>query len=277
MRVAKRVAVVRSSRTPTTALGVAVCEQLRAAGHHVTEVAVTAGDSVDLCESDVAILLSPEHPSLHSHHGGWREWDRWHATTVPWLTSVARAAHTRRLVLQSSALVYADSASTAVDERSPVGVTRATEPWCAAETAVNRFAASGPRSAVVLRVAPLVDDPAVTPWLAAAAARPGTCPQVRWHPMAHIAEAADAFVRAVHVSPAVYNVGCSQSGPHAIEPGRSLAGRFFALPPVGQLLPWRARVDDRLEPFCRSIRLDAQRFAGITGWAPRSVSISNRG
>ena len=277
MRIAKQVAVVRSARTAPTALAAAVLHELRAAGHAVSDLAVAPGEPVDLDGHEVVLLLSPEHPSMHAHHGAWREWDRWHATTVPWLTSVARAAHVRRLVLQSSALLYADAAAVPVDERAAVAVTPATEPWCAAETAVNRFADSGARGAVVLRIAPLADDQAVAPWLNAAASRPGSCPQVRWQPTAEVAEAADAFVRALDAAPGIYNVGGSASGPLATAASRSAASRLFSLPPVGQLLPWRARVDDRLEPYCRSIRLDPHRFSSVTGWAPRRVSSSFRG
>ncbi|QWC84144.1 hypothetical protein KLP28_11065 [Nocardioidaceae bacterium] len=262
-----RVAVVRSARSARAVLVDSVLTALDRAGHVPVEVPVTTGATVDLGCYDAVLLLSPAHPSLRARPGAWRAWDRWHATTVPWLTSVARDAGVRRLVLQSSALVYADGGGEEVDERSSLAVTAATEPWCAAESATHRFV-DGCHTAVVLRLAPLRDDPSQMVWLEAAAERPASCLQVWWQSTTTVAEAADAMARALHCTGGIFNVGSAVSGPGASEAHRRAADRFVALPSWGHLLPWRGRTPERLEPYTRSVRLQPDRFTLAAGWAP---------
>lgn len=181
------------------------------------------------------------------------------------VAQAARVSGVRRVVQQSLSFVYADGGDTWIDERSPVDVTRATEPLVVAEENVQAFGGE----AVSLRFGLVTGDDRNTAWLLARAAQGrsiGLGTGDSWMHVVHTDDVGTAVAAALTVPPGTYNVGA--------EPVRrrdyadaiaAAAGRREA----HFLPPWVLRAGgEKLEILVRSQRVSSRRFHEASGWTP---------
>lgn len=199
----------------------------------------------------------------------WRENDRLHTQGVRAVTTAARDARVRRVVHQSSSLVYADQGDHWIDEHSPLDINCATEPMCVAESHVQTYA-SDLRQGVVLRLGTLIGDDARTRSALRTVLRGGAVglgtPEGWVHPL-HTDDIGPAVVAALTVAGGVYNVGAEPVRRRDLVQGFAEAagrttGRFAGS--VQQRLTGR-----RAEPLTRSHRVSSEHFRAQTGWTPR--------
>lgn len=183
--------------------------------------------------------------------GSWRRQDQLLTRGVENLVASCHRAGVRRLVLQSSSLLYADGAEGWIREGHPVDVTPATEPLAVAEAQVLDFA--GPtRAGVVLRLGHVMGAGEANPvGLGVGAAD-------AWMHLVHPDDAADAVVAALTAGTGTYNVGAEPLRRGEVETG--VLGR------PGMLT--RRLGAGRLEPRARSLRVSSDHFVATTGWAP---------
>ncbi len=200
--------------------------------------------------------------------GAWRTNDRLRTEGVRRVVAAARVAGVRRIVQESVSFIYADQGDSWITERSPLDITRATEPASVAEAQVQDYTC-GSRTGVVLRFGLIVGDDPMTRWQLRAALRghvlgPGD-PDGWVHPV-HTDDLGTAVVAALAAPSGVYNVGAepvrradyAQAFADAV--GRS---RLSFVPPLVARL-----TGGRTEPMARSLRVCWDHFTASTGWAP---------
>ncbi len=268
------VALVSSGRAAEVEVVSRLGDALRTRGRSVR---VLRGDSPEL-DSPTAfdgvlsvVLLAPSWPSgvAAGRPRAFRAVDRWWSEEVPRLVALARVGGCRRVVLQSSTLLYADAGAKHVDETSPLGITAVTEPLCAAELATTSFA-DVCRTAVVLRTAPLA-TPQVLDWLHAGSARAAHGGvDAGWTSTLGVDAAVDALTRALECPTGIYNVAEPAVRRAGIVAGRAARGRGLRAHLSPRHLPGA-----RVEPFARSLRVDSDAFARTTGWSPEVTTAAS--
>lgn len=192
---------------------------------------------------------------------------RLHGSQV--VADAARRAGVGRLVQQSLSFIYADQADDWIDERSPVDVTRATEPVVVAEDNVKAFGTDG-GVAVSLRFGLITGDDPNTAWLfrrASAGRSIGLGDETSWMHLVHPEDVGTAVVHALAAPSGVYNVGSEPVlrrdyvDTIALAAGRRSGGHF--------LPPWVLRLGaEKLEILVRSQRVSSRLFSERTGWHP---------
>lgn len=181
------------------------------------------------------------------------------------VAQAARASGVRRLVQQSLSFIYADAGDAWIDERSPVDVTRATEPLVVAEENAQAFGGE----TVSLRFGLLTGDDRNTAWLMGRAARGrsiGLGSGDSWMHVVHTDDVGTAVAAALTVPPGTYNVGA--------EPVRRRDYADVIAAAAGRreahfLPPWVLRAGgEKLEILVRSQRVTSRRFQEASGWTP---------
>ena len=201
--------------------------------------------------------------------GAWRTNDRLRTEGVRRVVEAAREAGVRRIVQESVSFLYADQGDDWVTERSPLDITRATEPASVAEAQVQDYLCDS-RTGVVLRFGLIVGDDDMTRWQLRAAlqGRPvGLGDPDGWlHPV-HTDDLGPAVAAALTAPSGVYNVGA--------EPVRRADYVQAYADAVGRrglsfMSPLMTRVaGQRAEPLARSLRVSTDHFTASTGWVPR--------
>lgn len=274
-------------------MGRSSIDALHRAGHDVVGLARTretadriAADGADVCFGDVFDLpaltagmrgcdavanLATKVPvgSGALRPGSLRAIDRIRLTGSKVVAEAARRAGVERLVQQSLSFIYADQADAWIDERSPVDVTRATEPVVVAEDNVRAFAATGGTS-VSLRFGLVTGDDPNSAWLfrrAAAGRSIGLGDESSWMHVIHTDDVGSAVVHALSAPGGVYNVGAEPvMRRDYVDAIAAAAGRKGG----GHFLPrWILRLGaEKLEILVRSQRVSSQLFTERTGWRP---------
>jgi nucleoside-diphosphate-sugar epimerase len=198
----------------------------------------------------------------------WHEHDRLRTEGVRQVVRAAREAHVRRVVQESTSLLYADQGEAWIDESSPLLINTATEPACVAELQVQEFQ-SDLRQGVVLRFGSVIgDDPRTRFWLRGVRiGRPiGYGAPDGWiHPV-HTDDLGSAVVAALGVPGGIFNVGAEPVRRRELLQGYATAvGRQTAssMGPVMRLIS-----GSRSEPYGRSLRVTSERFGSVSGWVP---------
>jgi nucleoside-diphosphate-sugar epimerase len=201
--------------------------------------------------------------------GAWKVTDRIRSEGARIVCSAARMAGANRLIQESVSYLYADGGDQWIDEDSPVGVNRATEPVVLAEAAAEEF--RGPaRESVVLRFGAIIGDDEPTRWRLdrARSGHPvGVGSPEGWTHVVHVDDIGTAVVAALSAPSGIYNVGArplqraelARSFGEAV--GRSDAGFMSRL--VQRL------GGERLEPLCRSQRVSSCKLAQQAAWKPK--------
>ncbi|HET7690117.1 MAG TPA: NAD(P)-dependent oxidoreductase [Nocardioidaceae bacterium] len=198
----------------------------------------------------------------------WKVNDRLRTEGVRRVVQAAKAAGVRRVVQESVSFLYADAGDDWIDERSSLGINRATEPASVGESLVQDYTC-GSRTGVVLRLGSVVGDDSLTrdKLRAARNGRPiGIGAPDGWAHVVHTDDVGPAVVAALGAPSGVYNVGAAP-----VRRGELVQGYAEA---VG-----RARADflgplmlrlagPRTEPLTRSLRVSSSTFTSHTGWAP---------
>jgi len=206
--------------------------------------------------------------------GAWRANDRIRTEGSRAVAQAAKQAGVLRLVQESVSFLYTDGGDEWLDERSPLMVTRATEPAAQAETNAAAFACAH-RVAVVLRFGNIVGDDPFTRWRLARARSGrafGMGDPSGWAHVVHPHDVGTAIVAALHAPGGAYNVGA--------EPVRRAAfvDAFTAVcgnPREAYLPRMLARLgSERLEPLTRSHRISSELFGARTGWVPLHSTFS---
>jgi nucleoside-diphosphate-sugar epimerase len=201
----------------------------------------------------------------------WRLNDRIRTEGSRVVAKAAAAAGVRRLVQESTSLLYADGGDEWLDEQSPLTVTCTTEPAAEAETSAFTFACAS-RGTVVLRFGSITgggSDP-FTRWRFARArsGQPvGIGDPHGWAHVVHPDDVGTAIEAALTAPGGVYNVGAepvrrselSAAFVHAVGKDHAVSLPKTVVRLVGQ----------RLEPLTRSHRVSSQTFCDYTGWQPR--------
>lgn len=198
----------------------------------------------------------------------WKVNDRLRTEGVRRVVTAAKAAGVRRVVQESVSYLYADAGDDWIDERSSLGINRATEPACVGESLVQDYACES-RTGVVLRFGTVVGDDSLTRGRLRAArnGRPiGLGAPDGWAHVVHTDDIGSAVVAALSVPTGVYNVGATPVRRADLVRGYAEAvGRSKA----DFLGPMMVRLaGPRTEPLTRSLRVSSSSFAGSTGWAP---------
>lgn len=254
-----------------------IVDGLVASGHDV--VVPVRGASRPVLEGCQALVHVPEQLPRTLGAGWAQRWpahDQLHAHGVRRLVETAREAGVRRVVHLSASRLYADQGADWVTERSPVCVTRATEPLAVGEMAVQD-AADCARAGVVLRLGQVVGDTQLTRWTlrAAAAGRPyGVGSPEAYIHLVHSDDVATAVVAALTAPSGIYNVGATPVTRRRLVDTCAAAVHR----PEGHFLgPLTRRLaGSRLEPLERSLRVSSDLFASATGWAPAHPELSAR-
>ncbi len=184
------------------------------------------------------------------------------------VAQAAADAGVAHLVQQSLSFIYADQGDEWIDERSPVDVTRATEPVVVAEENVRVFDAVGGTS-VCLRFGLITGDDPNTAWLfrrAAAGRSIGLGEEESWMHVIHPDDVGTAVVHALTAPGGIYNVGADPvQRRDYVDTIAMAAGRS-----AGAFLPhWILRLGaEKLEILIRSQRVSSQLFSDRTGWHP---------
>jgi nucleoside-diphosphate-sugar epimerase len=203
----------------------------------------------------------------------WRENDRLRTEGVRRVTEAARDAHVRRLVQESTSLVYADHGDAWIDESSSLGINSATEPVCVAETHVQEYR-TDLRQGVVLRFGTIIGDDPTTRWLLRAARRGrsvGTGSPEGWlHPL-HTDDVGPAVLAALTAPSGVYNVGAEPVRRRELVRAFADAVGRDSVGFMGPLL--RRASGRRSEPQTRSLRVSSELFRSRTGWTPRRAHV----
>lgn len=203
----------------------------------------------------------------------WAAHDQMHAHGVRTVVDAACAAGVRRVVHLSASWLYADQGEDWITERSPVCVTRATEPLAEGEGAVQD-AADCARTTVVLRLGQVVGDTPLTRWTlrAAASGRPfGVGAPDDYAHLVHTEDVASAVVAALHAPSGVYNVGAEPVRRREMVQAYAAAADREAGQFLGPLT--RRLAGSRLEPFERSLRVSSELFTSATGWTPQHAEL----
>jgi nucleoside-diphosphate-sugar epimerase len=184
------------------------------------------------------------------------------------VADAARRAGVGRMVQQSLSFIYADHGDEWIDERSPVDVTRTTEPVVVAEDNVRDFEASG-GTGVNLRFGLITGTDRNTAWLfrrAAAGRSIGLGEESGWMHVIHPDDVGTAVVHALTAPSGTFNVGAEPVRRRDyVDAIAMAAGRR-----QGHFLPsWILRLGaEKLEILVRSQRVSSQQFSDRTGWHP---------
>ncbi|WP_188780312.1 NAD-dependent epimerase/dehydratase family protein [Marmoricola endophyticus] len=245
--------VVAGVRRPHEAARVPTGSDGRAARTVVCDV-LDPDSLLDLVHGCDAVVDLASHEPDHwqiAVPGSWRRQDQLLTRGVENLVAAAYLADVRRVVLQSSSVLYADGGEGWVREGHPVDVTSATEPLAVAESQVLDLA--GPtRAAVVLRLGHVVGGGETHP------VGLGIGSPESWMHLVHPDDAAEAVVAALRAPTGTYNVGAEPLRRSEVETG--VLGRPGLLT--------RRLGAGRLEPHARSLRVSSDHFTATTGWAP---------
>jgi nucleoside-diphosphate-sugar epimerase len=199
----------------------------------------------------------------------WKVNDRLRTEGVRRVVAAAKAAGVRRVVQESVSYLYADAGDDWINERSSLGINRATEPACVGESLVQDYTC-GSRTGVVLRFGTVVGDDSLTRGRLRAArhGRPvGLGAPDGWAHLVHTDDVGPAVVSALTAPSGVYNVGAAPIRRAELVQGYADAvGRAR-----GDFLgPMMLRLaGPRTEPLTRSLRVSSTVFADSTGWSPR--------
>ncbi|MGA8988582.1 NAD-dependent epimerase/dehydratase family protein [Aeromicrobium sp.] len=190
------------------------------------------------------------------------------------VAEAARDAGVGRIIQQSLSFMYADQGDDWIDERSPIDVTRATEPVIVAEdnaAAINSWGGT----AVSLRFGLISGNDANSAWLfrrAAANRSIGLGEETGWMHVIHPEDVGTAVVHALMAPGGAYNVGAEPVRRRNYVNSMALAaGRT-----TGRFLPgWTVRLGGKkLEILTRSQRVSSQLFSDRTGWQPRHPQLT---
>ncbi|MDQ4098349.1 MAG: NAD(P)-dependent oxidoreductase, partial [Actinomycetota bacterium] len=194
----------------------------------------------------------------------WKVNDRLQTEGVRRVVAAARAAGVRRIVQESVSYLYADAGDDWIDERSSLGINRATEPASVGESLVEDYTCNS-RTGVVLRFGSVVGDDEITRGRLRAAShgRPiGLGSPEGWAHLIHTDDIGPAVLAALSAPTGVYNVGaspvrrCQLVRVYADAVGRS-DGDFLG--------PMKARLaGSRTEPLTRSLRVSSSAFTEST-------------
>ena len=201
--------------------------------------------------------------------GSWRANDRLRVEGVRRVVEAARAAGVRRLVQESVSFIYADSGEEWITERSPIAITRATEPASVGEFHVQSFQ-SRSRHGVVLRFGTIVGDAGLTRWMLRSAQhrRPFCVGRPDgWAHVVHTDDLGPAVLAALAAPSGVYNVGAEPVRRADLVQGFADAAGQDSGHFLGSVLERLA--GSRIEPLTRSLRVSSDHFVAQTGWQPR--------
>jgi nucleoside-diphosphate-sugar epimerase len=199
----------------------------------------------------------------------WKVNDKLRTDGVRRVLTAAKAAGVRRVIQESVSYLYADAGDDWINERSSLGINRATEPASVGESLVQDFTC-GSRTGVVLRFGTVVGDDGVTRGRLRAArhGRPiGLGTPDGWAHLVHTDDVGPAVLAALTAPSGVYNVGAAPARRADVVQGYAEAvGRS-----KGDFLgPMMVRLaGPRTEPLTRSLRVSSSAFAESTGWAPQ--------
>jgi nucleoside-diphosphate-sugar epimerase len=201
----------------------------------------------------------------------WKVNDRLRTEGVRRVVEAARQSGVRRVVQESASFLYADHGDGWVNERSTLGINRATEPASVGESYIQDYTCDS-RIGVVLRLGTVVADDGVTRWQLRAAAngRPvGLGSPDGWAHLLHVDDLGPAVLAALSVPSGVYNVGAEPVRRAELVSGYAEAvGR-----PVEFLGPVMMKLaGPRVEPLTRSLRVSSSEFVSQTGWFPTRAS-----
>jgi len=203
------------------------------------------------------------------HPGSLKEIDRIRTIGARVVADAARQAGVERIIQQSLSFIYLDQADDWIDERSPIDVTRATEPVVVAEGTMRHFAEAGGTS-VSLRFGLIAGNDRNSAWLfrrAAAGKAIGMGTERSWMHVVHSADVGSAVVHALAAPGGIYNVGAEPVQRRDYVDTIALAagmkeGKFMA--------NWFVRLGaEKLELLTRSHRVSSQLFSDRTGWHPQ--------
>lgn len=277
----------------TGVVGASTVAALVAAGHDVFALARTP-EKADLLESRGANAVPADlfdHQSLVTMFEGcdvvvnttsrvpvgyravlassWRENDRLRTEGVRCVVDAARQAHVRRVLQESTSLVYADHGDDWIDEQYPLDINAATEPVCVGESHVQDYQ-TDLRQGVVLRFGRVFGDDDTTRFLLRSARRGRAiglgAPEGWIHPL-HTDDIGSAVVAALGAPSGVYNVGAEPVRRDEMMRGFADATGRDSTAVMGPAL--RRLNGRRAEPFTRSLRVSSEHFRATTGWTPR--------
>ncbi len=199
----------------------------------------------------------------------WRESDRLRTEGVRCVVDAARQAHVRRVVQESTTLVYAGRGDDWIDEQDPLDINAATEPACVGESQVQDFQ-TDLRQGVVLRLGRIFGADDTTRFLLRSARRGRAiglgAPESWIHPL-HTDDVGSAVVAALDAPSGVYNVGAEPVRRDEMMRAFAEATGRDSTSVMGPTL--RRLNGRRAEPFTRSLRVSSEHFRATTGWTPR--------
>lgn len=277
----------------TGVMGRSVVRGLHLAGHHVVGLARDAakaevlaglgvvpvrGDLFDVAAlagafegCDVVCNVATHVPVGLSgmRPGAWKANDRIRTEGARIVSSAARQACVGRLIQESVSFLYADAGDEWINEASPVGVNRATEPVVLAETAAEDFRGPGFES-VVLRFGAIIGDDGLTRWRLDRARHGhpvGIGSPTAWTHVVHVDDIGSAVQAALSAPSGTYNVGAEPVQRAALTCGFAQAvGRED----VGFMSRLAQRLGgERLEPLTRSQRVSSALLGQEAAWKPQ--------
>jgi nucleoside-diphosphate-sugar epimerase len=198
----------------------------------------------------------------------WKVNDRLRLEGSRVVAAAAREAGVRRLIQESSTLLYADGGDDWITEDSPLSVTRAVEPSAVAEANATQFE-SASHAPVILRFGQIIGDDGMTRWRLAQA-RAGRAIGLGdphgWAHLVHPEDAGTAVTAALCAPGGLYNVGAE---PVRRDDLTRVFGEVAGHPDIGFVPRLAVRVaGERLEPLTRSHRVSSGRLHEATGWKP---------
>ena len=223
---------------------------------------------------DAVLSLVPEAPVGAGVARGraWREHDRARASAAVTVAEAARAAGVRRLVQESTSLLYADHGEEWVTEQSLLDITTATEPATVAEAHAQAFGAEcrgGERSAVVLRFGQVLGDDLASVCMLRSALRGRPVGYGRpegWAHVVHTDDLGGALQAGLSAPAGTYNIGA-----HPVRRAEIAAAIGEALGRPAPDLHGRLRTrlaGSRGESWGRSLRVSSEEVVARTGWSP---------
>jgi 2-alkyl-3-oxoalkanoate reductase len=249
--------------------------RLELAGAHAVDVDLFDATAVRraLTGHDIVINLATAVPATWRAFlpRAWRGMDRVRRHVSANLADAAMAEGTvGRMIQESFAPIYPDSASEWIDERSPVRPARYNRSTLDAESNAMRIGAEG-RAAVVLRFGAFYgpNDPFTTQLVEMV--RRGVFP-LFGHPDGYFSfvehgDAARAVVAALAVPPGIYNV-VEREPMRRRELATGLAETVHR-GPLHFLPPWSARLAGSMgETLARSLRISSRKLERAGDWTP---------
>jgi 2-alkyl-3-oxoalkanoate reductase len=255
-----------------TAVARGKSDQVRAAGVTPIDLDLFDGPAVKdaVAGHDAVLDLATRIPPTMKmgRRSAWRDNDRLRGQASHVIADAVLATGVHRYVRESFMGVFADAGESWVDEESPVDPTWPAATCLDAEVAAQRVTDGG-AVGVALRFGTFyAADADHTIDQVRLARRTGIAPfpgdPDGYVSHLHLDDAATAVVAALHAPAGVYVVADEQpvTRREAADALGAALGRDLRLPP---------RIISRRGPLAlldRSVRLDASRFRGATGWAP---------